>query len=69
MVTKTNERDTDRVIPSPNTPTTHEASRSVTRPDSNAIASRAYQIWKAEGCPEGRSDDHWLQAERELRGK
>ncbi|MEO9167199.1 MAG: DUF2934 domain-containing protein [Aestuariivirga sp.] len=22
----------------------------------------AYQIWEEEGCPEGRSDDHWLRA-------
>lgn len=26
---------------------------------------RAYSIWEAEGRPEGRDVDHWLQAERE----
>ncbi len=31
------------------------------------IAERAYQIWQANGCPEGRAQEHWFQAERELR--
>ncbi len=31
------------------------------------IAARAYEIWKASGCPDGKDLDHWLQAERELR--
>lgn len=29
------------------------------------IHERAYQIWEQEGRPEGRSLDHWLQAELE----
>lgn len=32
------------------------------------IADRAWQIWQREGCPEGRDLEHWLQAEKELRG-
>jgi hypothetical protein len=31
------------------------------------IAARAYQIWQESGCPDGHDQDHWLQAERELR--
>ncbi len=31
------------------------------------IAARAYQIWQESGRPNGRDQDHWLQAERELR--
>ncbi len=31
------------------------------------IAERAYQIWQAAGCPHGQHEDHWYQAERELR--
>ena len=27
-----------------------------------AIRLRAYMIWLAEGQPDGRADDHWLQA-------
>jgi hypothetical protein len=30
------------------------------------IRERAYEIWHAEGCAEGKSHDHWLVAEREL---
>lgn len=30
------------------------------------IRDRAYRIWQSEGEPEGRDQDHWSQAEREL---
>ena len=30
------------------------------------IARRAYELWCAEGRPEGRQHDHWLAAERSL---
>ena len=32
------------------------------------IAQRAYEIWKESGCPDGHDQEHWFQAERELRG-
>lgn len=31
------------------------------------ISARAHQIWLDEGCPEGRSIEHWVKAELELR--
>lgn len=31
------------------------------------IRERAYQLWEAAGKPEGREQDFWLQAERELK--
>ncbi len=31
------------------------------------IAERAYQIWQANGRPDGQDQEHWFQAERELR--
>ncbi|MBV9016956.1 MAG: DUF2934 domain-containing protein [Alphaproteobacteria bacterium] len=31
-----------------------------------AIRDRAYAIWEQDGRPEGRSLDHWLQAEAEI---
>jgi hypothetical protein len=34
-----------------------------------AIAQRAYEIWKASGCPNGKDQEHWFRAERELRAK
>jgi hypothetical protein len=30
------------------------------------IQERAYQIWEREGRPDGRSVEHWLQAEAEI---
>jgi hypothetical protein len=30
------------------------------------IARRAYELWEAEGRPDGRHHEHWLQAEQEL---
>jgi hypothetical protein len=35
--------------------------------DRNArIEERAYHIWLEEGRPDGRHDEHWLRAEREM---
>jgi hypothetical protein len=31
------------------------------------IAKRAFELWRNEGEPEGREQEHWLQAEQELR--
>ena len=30
------------------------------------IEERAYALWEADGRPEGRALDHWLQAEQEI---
>ena len=27
------------------------------------IRRRAYEMWEAEGCPEGQADQHWRRAE------
>lgn len=32
------------------------------------IRARAYELWEQDGCPEGREQDHWLRAEREVVG-
>jgi hypothetical protein len=36
-------------------------------PSSDAIATRAYELWRASGCAHGQDQAHWFQAERELR--
>ncbi|MEX0777299.1 MAG: DUF2934 domain-containing protein [Phycisphaeraceae bacterium] len=36
-------------------------------PSYEAIAKRAYEIYVAQGRPEGRAAEHWKQAEAELR--
>ena len=30
------------------------------------IRARSYLIWEREGCPEGKSEEHWLLAKAEL---
>ena len=34
--------------------------------DHEKIRQRAYEIWDREGRQEGRAEDYWLRAEREL---
>jgi hypothetical protein len=34
--------------------------------DEDKIRQRAYEIWDREGRQDGRDQDYWLQAEREL---
>ena len=29
------------------------------------VSDRAYQAWLDAGCPEGRADEHWYEAEKE----
>ncbi len=31
------------------------------------MRERAHQLWLQAGCPEGRGDEHWQQAERDIR--
>ena len=40
----------------------------MTRELEERIRLRALEIWREEGCPEGRAREHWEQAERELGG-
>lgn len=42
------------------------AAVSVAAPTHEQIAARAFTIYLAEGCPDGRHVDHWNQAEAEL---
>jgi hypothetical protein len=39
------------------------------RPTQAEIAARAYEIYVRKGYPQGQSDAHWLQAEKELTAK
>ena len=34
--------------------------------DEHHIRQRAYEIWEQEGRPDGRQDEHWAQACREI---
>ncbi|MGA7676176.1 MAG: DUF2934 domain-containing protein [Rhizomicrobium sp.] len=37
-----------------------------TNPSEDEIRVRSYLIWEREGCPEGKSEEHWLRAKAEL---
>lgn len=37
------------------------------QPTETHISERAHQLWEQAGRPEGRQDEFWHQAERELR--
>ncbi len=45
------------------------ATREDPAPDTARVAERAYEIWQQSGRPNGRDQDHWFQAEREVRGR
>jgi hypothetical protein len=38
-------------------------------PTPEQIAALAHAIWIDRGCPTGRDLEHWLEAERQLRGE
>ncbi|RGP36247.1 DUF2934 domain-containing protein [Pseudotabrizicola alkalilacus] len=38
----------------------------MTESEEDRIRVRAYEIWQAMGCPEGRDADTWLQAQIEI---
>lgn len=54
-------------------PATSKAAAGKTSPPASLphepVALRAYEIWKERGCPHGMDQDHWFQAERELRAR
>lgn len=37
------------------------------QPTDEHISARAHQLWEQAGRPDGRQDEFWHQAERELR--
>lgn len=37
--------------------------------ETDKIRARAYQLWQNDGCKQGQSVDHWLQAEKELQNE
>jgi hypothetical protein len=37
-------------------------------PTNEEISARAYELWQQQGCPHGRAEANWFEAERELIG-
>lgn len=46
-----------------------ELERQAMQPDEEDIRTRAYDLWKEAGEPEGRDEEFWLLAEQELRNE
>jgi hypothetical protein len=38
-------------------------------PQAADVAKRAYELWVASGRPQGKDQEHWFQAERELKAR
>jgi len=38
-------------------------------PSREEIATRAYLLWEARGCPSGSPEEDWFRAEQEIRGQ
>jgi hypothetical protein len=38
----------------------------MTNPTDDQIRERAHQLWESAGRPEGREEEFWFEAEREL---
>ena len=36
------------------------------KPSHDEVAGKAYEIYRKEGCPQGRDVQHWLEAEIEV---
>ena len=50
-------------------PPVEETASTESEPSLEAIAERAYQIYKARGGAHGKDSDDWLEAELELRAR
>lgn len=55
-----------RELEQPREPTVGHGVRQFTRED---ISARAYELWKARGCPDGSPDVDWFEAVKELRAR
>jgi hypothetical protein len=39
------------------------------RAEATDVAARAYELWEQSGHSHGKDQEHWFQAEHELRGR
>ena len=46
-----------------------DKSQSKASPTRDQIAKKAYEIWLSKGCEHGHDQEHWIEAERQLRQK
>ena len=55
-----------RLRPVPTLKLTRHGAAARTPPDVERIRVRAYHIWEQQGRPEGRDEENWREAERQL---
>lgn len=60
----TSKKNGGKAAPAPAT-----ASPAASVPGRDPVAERAYEIWVESGRPQGKDQDHWFQAERELKAR
>lgn len=56
-------------IPTPFPPSSTPRTPPKKAPTHSEIAQRARRLWQEQGCPEGRDEIIWLEAERQLLGR
>ena len=44
-----------------------QQARALAKPTEDLVRKRAWEIWEEHGCPFGRDEEFWFQAEREFR--
>jgi Protein of unknown function (DUF2934) len=44
-----------------------QQARALAKPNEDLVRKRAWEIWEEHGCPSGRDEEFWFQAEREFR--
>jgi len=47
----------------------HPGPAATAMPTHKDIAKRAYEIYVEKGCPQGQSEQNWLQAEQEMKNQ
>lgn len=47
-------------------PAKKKAAKPVITLTHDAVAKRAYELWVSQGCPQGRAEQHWAEAEKQL---
>ena len=52
----------------PTAPVAHSNQTGMGKPSHDEVAARAYEIYRQEGCPQGRDVQHWLEAEKQVSG-
>lgn len=62
-------RPTQSAAPRPIQDISQSKTSKIVTPVHEEIAMRAYEIYRERGCPQGQSEEIWLQAEKEVKNR